>query len=465
MTRIHLKDILEGTGGALITSAEGPSVFTGVSIDSRTITPGQVFLAIRGQNHDGHDHLRDAWQAGAGLAVIDRTTPAEAAYLPPIPLVVVDDTIGALQSLASHWRERHRVPMVAVVGSVGKTTTKEMTASILSTAGSCLKNPGNLNNHIGLPLSVLNLEDHHRFAVLEMGANAPGEIALLTEISRPQAAVLTRLGWAHLEGFGGLETLVNEKGSVLDGLPESGWCALNAEDRYFRELQDRAPCRVVSFGLNEGEVRASEISIGEQTSFTIHALEGEERIHLRCFGVHFVENALAAVAVSLPLGISLEQAAEGLNRWQPPEMRGRIIKPEQDVFFIDDTYNANPLSVETALENLARQRKEGVTIAVLGEMKELGDYYREGHILVGQRVAELGIDFLVAVGPASELVGNGAKEAGMNPEHIILCLEEDTAVKTLSGLITKGVWVLFKGSRAARMERILEALLPESLSA
>ncbi|UCF30111.1 MAG: UDP-N-acetylmuramoyl-tripeptide--D-alanyl-D-alanine ligase [bacterium] len=465
MIRFRMEDILQGTGGTLISSAEGGRSFEGISTDSRTIGPGHVFIAIRGQSHDGHDYLRDAWKKGAGLAIVDRKAPARGSSLPPIPLVVVDDTVRALQALASYWRMRHPIPLVAVVGSVGKTTTKEMTASILSAGGPCLKNPGNLNNYIGLPLSLLDLEDHHRCAVLEMGANIPGEIAMLSGIAAPQAAVITRLGWAHLEGFGDPDSLVKEKGSVLDSLPASGWCALNTGDQYFDRLRSRTRCRLVTYGLDDGEVTASEIALGENTSFVLETPMGRERIHLKGFGGHFVENALAAVAVTLPLDISLEQVASGLDGWQPQEMRGGIISPKPGIFFIDDTYNANPLSVGTALENLALQRREGVTIAVLGEMKELGDYYREGHSLVGRRVAELGIDFLIAVGAASELMGKGAKESGMDPERIILCLEEDTAVEALSGLMTEGVWVLFKGSRAARIEKILEAVLPASLSA
>jgi UDP-N-acetylmuramoyl-tripeptide--D-alanyl-D-alanine ligase len=220
--RFHLKQILKGTGGTLISNAEGDQLFTDISIDSRTITPGQIFFAIRGPDHDGHDYLREAWKGGCTLAVVDRDMPADGNKLPPIPLVVVEDTVSALQSLASTWRDGHSVPLLAVVGSVGKTTTKEMIAEILSIDGPCLKNPGNLNNHIGLPLSLLKLSDFHKHVVLELGANTPGEISTLTSISSPQAAVITRLGWAHLEGFGDPESLVMEKGAVLDHLLRCG---------------------------------------------------------------------------------------------------------------------------------------------------------------------------------------------------------------------------------------------------
>ena len=461
MTRFHLKQILEGTGGTLVSNAEGGQFFNGVSIDSRTLAPGEIFFAIRGEDHDGHDYLREAWKAGCALAVVDKDMPAAADKLPPLPLVVVEDTTGSLQSLASYWRDRHPVPLLAVVGSVGKTTTKEMIGEILSIDGPCLKNPGNLNNHIGLPLSLLELSDFHKYAVLELGANTPGEIDMLTAICRPQAAAITRLGWAHLEGFGDPESLVKEKGAVLDHIPSSGWCALNTDDGKFGTLKKRAACQVVEYGLAGGDVSASEISLGSETTFVIETPSGRERVHLRAFGRHFVENALAAVAVTLPLGLALEQIIGGLDMWRPQEGRGGILDPRPGVHFIDDTYNANPLSVETALENLASLKPKGVTVAVLGEMKELGDYHSEGHVLVGRRTAELGIDYLLAVGPEAELMCKGALEAGMKPERIVHCSDDESAAEALDGLLAPAVWVLFKGSRAARIEEVLERFFDE----
>ena len=459
MIRFNLKDILKGTSGTLITGTPGPRLFTGISIDSRTVTSGQVFFAIRGETHDGHDFLQEAWKGGAALAVVDKDLPPVAAKIPPIPLIVVENTIRALQTLASFWRERHPVPALAVVGSVGKTTIKEMTAGILSTKGPCLRNAGNFNNHIGLPFSLLEFADYHRYAVLELGSNAPGEIAMLTSILQPQAAVITRLGWAHLEGFGDPESLVNEKAAVLEALPPTGWCALNGESQWYEVLRDRANCRVLTYGLNTGEVTASEISPGMKTSFVIKTPLGRERVHIKGFGMHFVENALAAAAVTLPLGIPLEHMISGLDSWYPQDGRGEILNPRPGVNFIDDTYNANPLSVGTSLMNLAALKNEGVTVAVLGEMKELGDYFEQGHVLVGQRVGELGIDFLVAVGPAAELIGKGAAEAGMSREKIFSCAEDEAAVDVLAGLLAPGVWVLFKASRAAGIERIMKKFL------
>ena len=459
MIRFSLKDVLAGTGGTLITSAAGHQLFTGISIDSRTVTSGQVFLAIRGEVHDGHDFLRDAWKAGAALAVVDGDLPPVASKIPPIPLIVVKNTIRALQSLASFWRERHPIPALAVVGSVGKTTIKEMTACILSTMGPCLKNAGNLNNHIGLPFSLLGLADYHRCAVLELGSNAPGEIAMLTSILQPAAAVITRLGWAHLEGFGDPMSLVREKAAVLDALPSSGWCALNGDSQWYEELRDRANCRVVTYGLDTGEVTASEISLGIMTSFLMETPLGRARVHIRGFGRHFVENALAAAAVTLPLGISLEDMTSGLDSWQPQNGRGGILNPRPGINFIDDSYNANPLSVGTSLENLAALRSEGVTVAVLGEMKELGEYFEQGHVLVGRRVGELEVDYLVAVGPAAELICKGATESGMPRKNIFKCSGDAAAVDALAGLLTPGVWVLFKASRAARIERVMEKFL------
>ncbi len=465
MIQYHLRDIIAGTGGALITSADGPSLLTGINIDSRTVKSGQVFFAIRGEFHDGHDHLKEAFDRGAVLAVVDNGFEASADRVPPLALIVVGDTIKALQSLAAYWRSRYDIPLVAVVGSVGKTTTKEMAAQVISTVGPCLKNEGNLNNHIGLPLSLMDLSDYHRYAVLELGANIPGEIGLLSSIARPDAAVITRLGWAHLEGFGDPESLVHEKGAVLDELPPSGWCALNFDDPRCDELKNRANCDVIRYGFDSGEVRASEISLGKVTSFVLETPSGSGRVGLNTFGRHFIENALAAVAVALPFEIPIEKIVSSLSAWDSLEQRGRIIEPEPGVFFIDDTYNANPLSMETALSSLSALRAEGVTVAVLGEMKELGKFSDEGHTYVGGTAGRLGIDYLVVVGESAGLMAKGALSAGMEAEKIMECQNENDAVKALSGLLAPGAWVLFKGSRAARMERIIEYFTGDQIPA
>ncbi|MDF1535819.1 MAG: UDP-N-acetylmuramoyl-tripeptide--D-alanyl-D-alanine ligase [bacterium] len=457
MIRFHLRDILRGTGGALITSAVGPEMYTGISTDSRTVAPGEVFFALRGEKHDGHDHLKDAWKAGAVLAVVDRRFPMNAGMMAPIPLVVVDDTVKALQGLAALWRVRHPMPALAVVGSAGKTTTKEMTAAVLGTAGPCLKNIGNLNNHIGLPLSILEMADFHRYAVLEIGTNMPGEIRQLASILGPEGAILTRIGWAHLEGFGDHETLLAEKLSILDALPGDGWCAVNAGDPNQASVPARAACRVVTYGIGTGEVRGKDLVISEcESAFTLVSPSGSERVRLCAFGVHFVENALAAAAGVLPLGIPIEQVAGGLAGWRPARQRGGIISPMPGVRFIDDTYNANPLSVETALANLARLSSEGVTVAVLGEMKELGAYHEEGHRLVGLKAARMGIDYLIAVGEVAPLIVEGALRGSMERSRVMECGTIGEAVKAVEPLLTSGVWVLFKGSRAARVEEVME---------
>ena len=457
MIRFHLRDILRGTGGSLLSSAVGPELFTGVSIDSRTVRPGEVFLALRGTTHDGHDHLREAWERGAALTVVDNNASVEDAALAPAPMIVVEDTLRALQSLASYWRNQHALPVLAVVGSVGKTTTKDMIASILSTAGPCLKNPGNFNNHVGLPLSLLELADYHSFAVLEIGANLPGEIRYLTSILNPSAAVLTRIGWAHLEGFKTLEQIVAEKGSVLEKLPESGWCAINADDPNQKEFPGLAPCEVITYGIGTGDVTAEGILLSErETSFVLVLPSGKERIHLRGFGRHFVENALAAVAATLPLQITAEQVVSGLSSWNPEEGRGKITSPFPGVHFINDAYNANPLSVRAALESLSQFRQEGVTVAVLGEMKELGEFSEGGHIQAGSDAARLEIDYLIAVGPTADLIARGARKSGMDPSKIRECGDSNEAIRSLEPLLIKGVWVLFKGSRAAKMEQIME---------
>ncbi|MCJ7498872.1 UDP-N-acetylmuramoyl-tripeptide--D-alanyl-D-alanine ligase [bacterium] len=457
MIQFHLKDILGGTGGSLISSAVGAQLFTGVSIDSRTVKAGEVFFALRGEFHDGHDHLREAAGKGAALTVIDRKAASDKVKLAPVPVIVVEDTLKALQSLASYWRDRHTLPVLAVVGSVGKTTTKEMMASILSTTGPCLKTSGNFNNQVGLPLSLLELADYHKYAVLEIGANLPGEVRYLTSLLKPVAAVITRIGWAHLEGFKSSESLVAEKRSVLEEIPASGWCALNADDPNQAGFHKNVACDVITYGIGSGDVTAEGIILSEEeTSFILTLPSGKERVNLRGFGRHFVENALAAVASTLPLKVSVEKMVAGLSAWRPADGRGEISSPFPGVHFIDDTYNANPLSVQAALASLAQFNQVGVTVAVLGEMKELGDFFEAGHTLAGSDAARLGIDYLIAVGPAAHLIAEGARAGGMDLSRITECGDNDEAALSIEPLLTDGVWVLFKGSRAAKMEQILE---------
>jgi UDP-N-acetylmuramoyl-tripeptide--D-alanyl-D-alanine ligase len=459
MTRFHLSRLLAGTGGTLLTSAVGDSLFTGVSTDSRTVRPGEVFFALRGPRHDGADHLRDAWEKGGAAAVVPLSLSADPARIPPIPLVAVPDPLAALQSFAAAWRASHAVTAVAVTGSVGKTTTKDMTAALLSLAAPTAKTEGNLNNHIGLPLTLLGIDDHHRFAVLEMGASAPGEIARLAALARPDAAVITRLGWAHLGGFGGHEALVAEKGSVLELLPAEGWCALPFDDPAFPVLSSRARCRVVAYGIGGGEVRAEGIETGESTSFTLVTPAGNARVTLRGFGRHFVENALAAVAAALPAHVAPDEAAAALSAWEPAQRRGGVIAAGTEVRFIDDTYNANPLSMEVALQTLAAVRERGVTVAVLGGMAELGEWAREGHLAVGETAARLCIDYLVGVGPEAGLYAEGARRGGMAPGRILEFPDHEAARAGVLPLLVPGAWVLFKGSRAAGMEELMNGLL------
>lgn len=458
MIRYRLADILEGTKGALLSAADGAGFFTGLSIDSRTTRRGEVFFALKGKVFDGHEFIREAWKKGAAMAVVERGASLPSAKLAPVPLLLVEDTTKALGDLASFWRKKHRATVIAVAGSVGKTTTKEMIFSLLSSVGPCLKNPGNFNNEIGLPLSLMEMDDRHRFAVLEIGANAPGEIRRLTGIMAPDAAVATRLGWAHLEGFGSPEVLIREKMSVLEGLRPDGWFALNADDPLQVPYEEKAPCPVITYGLGHGAVSAGEISReGPTTSFVLRTPRGSGSIRLRASGSHFVENALAAVAACEPIEIPLELVIGGLGDWTPPVQRGGVFSPFAGVHFIDDTYNANPLSVRTALAALAQLSHQGVTVAVLGEMMELGEFSREGHLGIGRAAAELGIDFLLAVGPRADLIAQGAVEKGMHPSRVRECPSEKEAVPALGELLNPGVWVLFKGSRAARMERIMEA--------
>jgi UDP-N-acetylmuramoyl-tripeptide--D-alanyl-D-alanine ligase len=460
LIRYHLPDIIRGTKGTLVSNAEGAELFTGISIDSRTTGPGEIFFALRGPNHDGHDYIRKSWENGAALAVVDSKAPLIARKLAPIPTLFVEDTGKALWDLSSYWRERHPVTALAIVGSVGKTTTREMMALIISRIGPCLRNPGNYNNQIGLPLTILGLDEKDRYAVLELGANTPGEIRQLGSLIRPTGAVVTQIGWAHLEGFGTPENLAAEKMSIIEELPESGWCALNLDDPNQEDGRRMFSRRLVTYGFGNADVTARDIVFnGLETVFTLVTSQGEREIRLKALGRHFVQNALAAVAGCLPLEVTLDEIAASLAEWKAVAQRGTIFSPMPGVRFVDDTYNANPLSVRAALDSLVASSGEDVTVAVLGEMKELGGFDREGHLAIGRAAAEAGVDYLLPVGARGGLIADGALDGGMDPSRVKVCATESEAVSVLDSILTRGTWVLFKGSRAARVERIMEAFL------
>ena len=421
-------------------------LFHGVSTDTRQLQQGSLYVALQGPNHDGHDYLDAARERGAAAAAVSRITNTS------LPLLEVDDTRLALGRLAACWRAQFTLPVVAVTGSNGKTTVRSMTHAILSRAGRTLATQGNLNNDIGLPLTLFRLSPEDRYAVLEMGANHPGEIDYLAAIARPDIAVVTNAGPAHLEGFGDVAGVARAKGEVFERLGAQGVAIINADDRYaplWRELA--AHCRIVDFGLQtdaavharwQGDVSGSRVLLSTPW--------GDTEFRLPLPGRHNVMNALAASAAALAAGAGLDAVSQGLASLSPVAGRFTIHRLPQDITVIDDTYNANPGSLQAAIEVLATAG--GETWLVLGDMGELGRGALDLHREAGSRARAAGVDRLFTLGELSR----AAAEAFGGNAAAFDTLEELAAA--LRAGVHGGLHVLVKGSRRMRMERVVEAL-------
>lgn len=428
--------------------------FEGVSIDSRAIQPGQLFIALTGPRFDGHDYLNDVAGKGAVAALVEREVADSA-----LPQLLVKDTRQALGQLGALNRAAFTQPVAAVTGSSGKTTVKEMLASILRTRGPVLATRGNLNNDLGVPLTLIELAPEHTSAVIELGASRLGEIAYTVGLTKPHVAILNNAGTAHVGEFGGPEKIVEAKGEIIEGLAADGIAVLNLDDKAFGIWKTRAAGRqVLTFALSNSEANfhASDLATDARgcPAFNLHTPEGSERVQLNLLGTHNVANALAAAAAAHALGVSLFGIATGLGAVQPVKGRTVAQLAKNDMRVIDDTYNANPTSMCAAVDILAGF--SGRTVLVLGDIGELGDWAEQGHRDVGE-YARGKVSALYAVGPnmvhAVNAFGEQAQHFGTQAELIqALAAEQDT-----------NTTILIKGSRSAAMENIVAALCGSSL--
>ncbi len=442
-----------------------------VCTDSRVVRPGDLFVALQGDRFDGHDYVAAALSRGAvGALVRDRFQLPHAKPAGPRSsrksaeafLLGVQDTLLAYQQLASHHRSRFDIPVVAVTGSNGKTTTKEMVASVLEHRWTVLKTEGNLNNRIGVPQTLFNLTSRHEAAVIEMGVDNLGQTTRLCEIARPTIGIITNIGPDHLEFFGSMEASAQAKGEMLDLMPADGVAVLNADDRYFDYLAARARCRVVSFGLSpNADVCAVNLRREDRQGATFGlALPGRAKpttVRLKVHGNHNITNALAAAAVGSVMGLSGVGIAEGLARFRPASMRSQVTV-WRGIRLINDCYNANPASMKAAIQLLKQLGGSNRTIAVLGDMLELGPEAQNMHNEVGAYLVMQGITYLVAVGDLGRHIGEGARRAGMAAGQIIDVPDAAAAGQVLKTLTQKGDVILVKGSRGMRMEQVVEAL-------
>lgn len=451
-----IEEIARATGGAI--TGNGPAAVERVSTDSRTVKAGELFVPLRGANFDGHDYISAAIDKGVRVIVAENSWPGLAGVPAGAVCIAVADTLRALGDLATFHRSRFDIPVVGITGSNGKTTTKEMLAAILTKTGSGLKTSGNLNNLIGLPQMLLSLTERHCWAVLEMGMSEPGEIDRLAEIARPQVGVITNAFPAHLESMGTVEAVAAAKGELFRRLPVGGCAVYNADDALISAQPSPAGVKRLSFGLASGQITASAIqsrgTAGQ--SFTLRVPEGETEVALKAFGRHNVSNALAAAAAAVALGLNVKTIHDGLQEFTPFEKRFNV-EQVNDVVLIDDSYNANPASMEAALVTLRDLKGDGRAIAVLGDMLELGAGTVQAHADIG-RLAAGCVDRLIAAGSMAGIVAEAAQAAGLEAGLVARAADNGEAAGILREIVRKGDFILVKGSRGMRMEKVAEEL-------
>jgi UDP-N-acetylmuramoyl-tripeptide--D-alanyl-D-alanine ligase len=443
-----LSEVARHGQGQLVGENRG---FDSVSTDTRTLQPGALFVALSGPNFDGHDFVAAAAERGAAAALVQR--PLTVA----LPQVVVGDPLQALSEFAREWRRQFQIPVIGVTGSNGKTTTKEIIGAILSQLGPCLITRGNLNNHIGVPLMLMELKAAHRFAVIEMGANHEGEIAHLAGIAEPSIGIVTNAGAAHLEGFGSLQGVANGKGEMFSALPADGVAVINADDAFANQWREnRASEKALTFGFEQPadfmahKVRSSNDTQGFKIDFDLVTPMGTQPATLKLAGLHNLRNALGAAAVAHAAGATLQDIVSGFAAMRAVAGRLELKPAVNGAFLVDDSYNANPSSLKAGIDAL--QSFGGQRWLVLGDMKELGDSSDELHAEVGRYARQAGIHRLLAIGPSShfavEAFGRGAQWFA----------DIDALIGAARSTLAPGIAVLIKGSRANRLERVAAAL-------
>ncbi|HMA12741.1 MAG TPA: UDP-N-acetylmuramoyl-tripeptide--D-alanyl-D-alanine ligase [Steroidobacteraceae bacterium] len=425
--------------------------YSGVGTDTRALRAGEIYLALRGPRFDGNDFVAAAAAAGAVAAVVDRPVAGAA-----LPLISVADGQAALTAAARGWRDRFGGVVVGVAGSNGKTTVKEMTAAILAQRGACLATRGNLNNHIGVPLTLLRLSDEHRSAVIEIGANRPGEVAALVRIARPDVGLITNAGAEHLEGFGDLDGVARAEGEMVAGLGPDDVAIINADDTYADLWRGMTRARVVTFGVDRpadfgaADVRSELTDRGFRTTFTLRAPQGERVVRLNVGGVHNLRNALAAAAAAVAAGATLDDVVAGLAAMQPVAGRLQPGRTSQGARLIDDSYNANPSSMRAGIDVLVAM--PGKPWLVMGDMGELGEHARASHIEIGRYARQRGVQRLFATGPLSTLA---VESFGAGAEWFA---DTEALSRAVSAALSPDVTLLVKGSRSNRLERVVASL-------
>ena len=458
---VSAREVAAACGGRVV-RGDPSVVLEGVGTDSRQVMRGQLFVALRGQRHDGHRFVDRALAAGAGGAMVEQGR-LDCVPDGPWPVVEVQDSLRALQELAAWWRTRLAAQVLAVTGSVGKTTTKEMMAAILGCRHKVVRAPASYNNEVGVPLALLQAGPETQAVVLELAMRGPGQIAQLAQLCRPQVGVITNVGESHLELLQSREAIARAKGELLEHLPAGGTAVLNADDALVMSQAHRCPpgCRTITFGSRQADVVYDRVEGGGLggTRFRLRTPWGEVHCRLGVPGAHLVANAAAAAAAALAAGALLQDVEEGLASFSGSAMRMQVVRAGGAVV-LHDAYNASPTSVRAALATLARVAAEERlrAVAVLGDMLELGPESEQLHQQVGRLAAQSGVQWLVTVGRWAQATARGAQEGGMPAEAIHQVQDAEEAARVVRGRVGPGDVVLVKGSRAVGLERVVQAL-------
>jgi UDP-N-acetylmuramoyl-tripeptide--D-alanyl-D-alanine ligase len=460
MKTMSLKEMTVLCGGKLLAGDPARPV-VGLSTDTRTLCKDEMFIALKGERFDGHAFAEKALEGGAAGVIGERRGLPDLSKRagPPAGFIEVGDTLAALHLLSQGYRALFALPVVAVTGSCGKTTTKDMLAAILSESGVTLKTEGNLNNLIGAPLTLLRIAPETRAAIIEIASNSPGEIARLAQILSPSAGIITSVGPVHLEGFGSIEGVMKEKLSLVANVPPDGFVVINHDDIPVERVQSLFKGKVVTFGsTGSADYHATDIrqDLQQGAEFRVN---GEEPASIPVAGEHNILNALAATAAARELGMSFDLIRRGLRRFAGGKMRMERVQV-RGATVINDAYNANPRAMHESISTVMSQ-PAGRRILVLGDMLELGDYAQEAHHSLGSFVGELRPESLYLLGSFAGRVREGAMEAGMQPERIHCCANAEEIAVSLRYILRPGDLMLVKGSRGMRMERIIHLLNEE----
>lgn len=467
---LHLftaREIAEAVAGVMTGDPE--TQFSAVVTDTRKIVPGALFVALKGENFDGADYARQAVEKGAAAVLVSRECPAEKTAGLAV-VIRAADTLAAYQTIARAYRRYFAGPVLAVTGSNGKTSTKDLTACVLNSTLNTLKTMGNFNNEIGLPLTLLQLDMEHEAAVVEMGMRGLGQIARLAAVAEPAIGIVTNVGETHMELLGTLENIARAKGELIEALPGNGIAVLNGDDKFVAAMESKAKpgVQVITYGIEQSAaVRALPESIraeGFRTRFTVR-FAGKEKdypVELPLAGRHNIYNALAALGAGYALRLDPAEMIGALKNFQGSAQRFECLEKAVDrlgkLKIINDAYNASPMSMEAALDTLAEISGGSRRIAVLGDMLELGDIAVMAHEKVGRQAAETGIDFLITRGGMSRHIALGAIGAGLAPEKVFEAADHPAAARKLREFCRGGDTLLFKGSRGMQMDKIIDML-------